>query len=109
MMIARASLDRFSHIALKLTLGFQNLCSFFTFALFDDEIYPLEPILKGCTGTDTSLAVISVRTCSYLCCILDICFQWDSKLKNIHINFSIQSNVVFTLYSQREVILIENS
>ena len=37
-----ARLDRFSHIALKLTLGLQNLCSFFRFALFDGEIYPLE-------------------------------------------------------------------
>ena len=33
-------------IALKLTLGLQNLCSFFRFALFDGEIYPLEPISK---------------------------------------------------------------
>ena len=37
-----ARLDRFSHIALKLTLGLQNLWSFFRFALFDGEIYPLE-------------------------------------------------------------------
>jgi len=28
-------LDRFWNIALKLTLGLQNLCSFFRFALFD--------------------------------------------------------------------------
>ena len=32
-------LDRFSHIALKLTLGFQNLFSFFRLALFDGEIF----------------------------------------------------------------------
>ena len=37
-----ARLDRFSHIALKQTLGLQNLCSFFRIALFDGEIYPLE-------------------------------------------------------------------
>ena len=32
--------------ALKLTLGLQNLCSFFLFALFEFEIYinPLQPI-----------------------------------------------------------------
>ena len=30
-----ARLDRFSHIALKLTLGLQNFCNFFIFALFD--------------------------------------------------------------------------
>ena len=47
-------LDRFLHIALKLMLGLLNLCSFFRFALFDGEIYPLEPILKGWT-------VISLR------------------------------------------------
>ena len=29
------------HIALKLTLGLQNLCSFFRFALFDGEISKL--------------------------------------------------------------------
>ena len=40
-----ATLDRFSHITLKLTLGLQNLCSFFRFTLFDGEIYPLELIL----------------------------------------------------------------
>ena len=48
-----ARLDRFSHIALKLTLGSQNLCSFFRFALFDGKIYPLKMISKE--GTDTSL------------------------------------------------------
>ena len=42
-----ARFDRFSHIALKLTLGLQNLCSFFRFALFDGEIYNLEPISNG--------------------------------------------------------------
>ena len=36
-----ASLDRFLHITLKLTLGLQNFCSLFRFALFDGEIYPL--------------------------------------------------------------------
>ena len=41
-----ARLDIFSHIALKLTLGLQNICSFFRFALFDGEIDPLEPISK---------------------------------------------------------------
>ena len=41
-----ARLDRFSHISLKLTLGLQNLCCYFRFALFDGEIYPLEPISK---------------------------------------------------------------
>ena len=41
-----ARLNRFSHIALKLTLGLQNLCSFFRIALFDGEIYPLESISK---------------------------------------------------------------
>ena len=59
-----ARLDRFSHIALKLTLGLQNICSFFRFALFDGEIYTLEPNSKGLT--DTSLVVISVIKCSYL-------------------------------------------
>ena len=39
-------LDRFSHIALKLTLGLKNLFSFFRFALFDGEIYPFEPNSK---------------------------------------------------------------
>jgi len=39
-----ARLDRFSHIGLKITLGLQNLCSFFRFALFDGEIYPLDRI-----------------------------------------------------------------
>ena len=38
-----ARLDRFLHIALKLTLGLQNLWSFFRFALFDGKIYSLEP------------------------------------------------------------------
>ena len=41
-----ARLDRFSHIALKRTLGLKNVCSFFRFALFDGEIYPLESISK---------------------------------------------------------------
>ena len=57
-------LNRFSHIVLKLTLGLQNLRSFFRFALFDGEIYPLEPISKE--WTDTSLVFISVIKCSYL-------------------------------------------
>ena len=42
-----ARVDRFSHIALKLTLCLQNLFSFFRFALFDGEINLLEPISKG--------------------------------------------------------------
>ena len=46
-----ARIDRFSHIALKLTLGLQILCSFLRIALFDGEIYPLEPISKGWTYT----------------------------------------------------------
>ena len=45
-------LDRFSYIALKLTLGLQNLCSSFRFALF--------------IRFQTSLVVISVIKCLYL-------------------------------------------
>ena len=56
-----ARLYRFSHIALKLTLGLQNLCSFFRFALFDGEIYPLEPISKD--EQTHPLVVISVIKC----------------------------------------------
>ena len=56
-----ARLDRFSHNTLKITLGLQSLCSFFRIALFDGEIYTLEPISKG--RTDTSLVVISVIKC----------------------------------------------
>ena len=59
-----ARLDRFSHIALKLTQGLQNLCSFFRLALLDNEIYPLELISKE--WTDTSLVVISVIKSSYM-------------------------------------------
>ena len=36
-----ARLNRFLHIALKLTLGLQTFCSLFRFALFDGEIYHL--------------------------------------------------------------------
>jgi len=54
--VKTARLDRFSHIALKRTLGLKNVCSFFRFALFDGEIYPLESISKG--WTDTFLVVI---------------------------------------------------
>ena len=42
-----ARLDRFSHIALKPTLGLQSLWNFFRFALFDGEICPIEAISKG--------------------------------------------------------------
>jgi len=42
-----ATLDRFSHITLKLTLGLQNLCSFFRFTLFNGKLNPFEPISKG--------------------------------------------------------------
>ena len=86
-----ARLDRFSHIALKLALGFQKLCSFFRFVLFDSKIYPLKPISKGRIGTSqVSQVIISVKKMFILVHllsvgILDVCFQWDSKLKNIHL------------------------
>ena len=81
-----ARLDRFSLIALKLTLGLQNLCSFFRFALFDGEIYPLEPIQKGWTDTLLYICDKMFILVHYLSVgIFDICFQLDSKLKNIHL------------------------
>ena len=74
-----ARLDRFSHIALKLTLGLQNLFSFFRFALFDGEIsswadFKRVNIFYICDKIFILVHLLSVG-------IFDICFQWDSNSK----------------------------
>ena len=47
MMTALQDLIDFFKMLLNLTLGLQKLCSYFRFALFDVEIYFLNPISKG--------------------------------------------------------------
>ena len=90
-------LDRFSHIALKLTLNLQNLCSFFRFALFDGEIYPLEPISKRVNRH----VVISVIKCFYLFIIWVLAFLIFVSNGTVSSKISIFSSILSTYKSHK--------